>query len=157
MRGQCSNPPARRLRSHVGSDGVEWHRRPGSRAGKLGTIEALLLIYDVAIAEGISEVTLTRFGGDSLTFVLEVLAESAMPERIGTAAADGRTIAVGCAVSDEADALSALRAGADEAVVMREPVEPDIHAFVDRTLLRAGMRREDQARLAAALAELAGG
>ena len=123
--------------------------------GKLAHIEALLLIYDVEIAEGISEVTRTRFGTDDApTFVLEVLDEVSMLERIALATEDERTLAIGCVVADEADALSTIRAGADEAVVMREPVEPDIHAFVDRTLLRAGLRREDQARLAAALAEL---
>ncbi len=124
---------------------------------KLAPIEALLLIYDVGIAEGISDVTLERFGsgdGEAPTFVLEVVDEGSMAERILMATEDERTIAIGCVVADEADALSAIRAGADEAVVMREPVEPDIHAFVDRTLLRAGLRREDQARFAAALAEL---
>lgn len=98
--------------------------------------------------------TLERFGSEEPTFVLEVVDALAMPDRIRRGLDAPRTMALGCVVSDEADVLSALRAGADEAVVMREPVEPDIHAFVDRTILRAGLRREDQARLAAALAEL---
>lgn len=115
--------------------------------GKLAHIEALLFIHDVAIAEGVGEAMHARFGGDSPTFVLEVLGAKAMAVKVSAARAERDELPVGCIVADEADALEMLRRGADEAVVMHEPVDPDIHVFVDRTLLRAGLRVEREREL----------
>lgn len=55
---------------------------------------------------------------------------------------------LGAVTRTEADALEALRAGADEAGVLT--VDPGaIHAFVDRLLLRASLRREQERTSAA--------
>ena len=96
-----------------------------------------------------NDTILERFGTNEPTFVLEVVPVSDMHIKLRQLRAAGADDPIGCVVPDEADALAALRAGADEAVVMHEPVAQDIHAFVDRTILRAGLRQEDRARAVA--------
>lgn len=53
-------------------------------------------------------------------------------------------IPIGCALAREEHCLDALEAGADEAVALTLPDARAIHTLIDRTLLRASLRRKGE-------------
>jgi signal transduction histidine kinase/ActR/RegA family two-component response regulator len=115
----------------------------------LSPIEALLLVHEVALAEEISDLAHRRFRGGPITLLIEVV-DSGMEERVRTERELRGTIPIGCAVAREEECLDALRAGADEAVAVSLPEPRSIHALIDRTLLRASLRRHSE-RLSASI------
>jgi signal transduction histidine kinase/CheY-like chemotaxis protein len=112
-------------------------------------IEALLLVHEVALAEEISDLAHQRFRGSPVTLLIEVV-ESGLDERLRAERDRRGAVPVGCALAREEDCLEALKAGADEAVVLTLPDARSIHSLIDRTLLRASLRRHSE-RLSASI------
>jgi signal transduction histidine kinase/ActR/RegA family two-component response regulator len=102
-------------------------------------VQALVLVADPALIEPIAQVARRRSSG-AVSVRLEPLAGSVA---MGVAAARLRcsVMPLGCVVASEVDALLAIERGADEAAVVRGD-ECEIHAFLDRLALRAGIRAE---------------
>jgi len=115
----------------------------------LSPIEALLLVHEVALAEEISDLAHHRFRGGPVTLLIEVV-DSRLEDRVRSEREQRGAIPIGCAVAREEECLDALRAGADEAIPLTLPDPRSIHALIDRTLLRASLRRHNE-RLSASI------
>ncbi len=90
-----------------------------------------------------------RFRGGPVTLLIEVV-DSRIEERVRAERERQGTIPIGCAVAREEECLDALRAGADEAIALTLPDPRAIHSLIDRTLLRASLRRHSE-RLSASI------
>lgn len=75
-----------------------------------------------------------------MTCVLEVVQRD-LEDRVRRERERRGALPLGCALANEDACLQALRGGADEAVVLTLPNPRAVHAFIDRTLLRAQLRR----------------
>ncbi|MBO6940654.1 MAG: response regulator [Deltaproteobacteria bacterium] len=95
------------------------------------------------MAEEISDVAHQRFRGGPVTLLIEVVA-SGLGNRLRAERERRGTIPIGCAVAREEECLDALKAGADEAVAITLPDARAIHTLIDRTLLRASLRRQSE-------------
>lgn len=123
---------------------VRGSREPQvSCAGSIEHIEALLLIHDVALAEEISDLVHQRFRGSGVTFLLEVF-RGDIAARVSAERERRGALPLGVALASEDQCLEALRAGADEALALTLPDPRTIHTLVDRTLLRAQIRRHSE-------------
>lgn len=109
----------------------------------LGRIEALLLVHDVVLAEEISDIAHQRFRGGPVTLLIEVV-ERGLEARVRKERERRGAIPIGCAVGREEECLDALKAGADEAIELSIPDARAIHTLIDRTLLRASLRRQSE-------------
>jgi two-component system NtrC family sensor kinase len=144
-------PPARPATSgyralRARRDGIVGHLSR-ARTCKLGDIEALLLAHDASLASALVEATRSRIRDESISFTVEVFVGTWAPRVREERRARGPS-PIGVCVPNDAIALEALAAGADEAMVIT-PVTGDpsaVLAFVDRTLLRASLRHEDERR-----------
>ena len=116
------------------------------RRCRICTIEALLLAHEAAVARDLVEAIQLRFKDEPATFAVEVF-DGAWGSKVREERRARGPCPIGVCTPNEETALEALAAGADEAIVFASrPDGPSIHAFVDRTLLRAGLRREDERR-----------
>jgi len=91
----------------------------------------------------------TRFRADPLNLTVDVVT-GAWDERVRRARDERGSVPIGCAPASEQDCLAALRAGADEALVVPATDPGAMHSFIDRTMLRASLRKE-QERLSASI------
>lgn len=78
-----------------------------------------------------------------MTFLLEVVTGD-LEKRVRAEREIRGPLPVGCALRTEDRCLEALRGGADEAMVMTLPDPRQIHALIDRTLLRGQLRRHSE-------------
>jgi len=109
----------------------------------LAALDALLLVHDTALGERISGLAQQRFRADPLTVSVEVV-RGAMVARVRALRESRGDMPLGCAVAREEDGLDALEAGADEALVLVDHEPRSIHTLIDRTLLRASIRRKSE-------------
>ncbi|MAQ18243.1 MAG: hypothetical protein CMN30_26035 [Sandaracinus sp.] len=101
------------------------------------------------MAAEISELARQRFRGGPTTVEVDVV-----PAGIGARVRAERELRgaapLGCVLAREEDCMDALRAGADEAVVVTAADDRVIHTLIDRVLLRASLRRSSE-RLSASI------
>ncbi len=108
-------------------------------------IDTTLLTHDEATADALLHVAEPRFREEQGSLVVRVVEGHASDVvRELRAEVGGQPIGY-CARSQE-DVLDALTAGADEAVVLPNLSAATIHGFVDRTLLRASLRRSGESQ-----------
>jgi hypothetical protein len=108
------------------------------------TSDTCLLVPDEATAVALREALSARFQSVSGEIHVEI-ATGPMAHAIDAARGRHGGAPLGFVALDEASALEALRVGADEALAWPPGGEQAIQGFLDRTLLRAKIRREQEA------------
>ncbi|HVW28022.1 MAG TPA: ATP-binding protein [Polyangiaceae bacterium] len=107
------------------------------------TSDTCLLVPDETIAVALRDALSARFQAVSGEIHVEI-ASGSIAHAIETARARRGGAPLGFVALDEASALEALRVGADEAMAWPPGGEQAIQGFLDRTLLRAKIRREQE-------------
>ena len=101
------------------------------------------------LAGALRDLVEKRFRTDPTSPTVEVVG-GPWDERVRRVRDEHGSVPIGCAPPTEQDCLGALRAGADEALVVPNADPVAMHSFIDRTLLRASLRREHE-RLSASI------
>jgi len=107
------------------------------------TSDTCLLVPDETSAAALREALSTRFQAVSGEIHIEIAAGSIAHAIEGARGRHGGA-PLGFVALDEPSALEALRVGADEALAWPPRGEQAIQGFLDRTLLRAKIRREQE-------------
>jgi len=92
------------------------------------------------LAGALRDLVEKRFRTDPTSPTVEVVG-GPWDERVRRVRDEHGSVPLGCAPPTEQDCLGALRAGADEALVVPNADPVAMHSFIDRTLLRASLRR----------------
>jgi signal transduction histidine kinase/CheY-like chemotaxis protein len=108
------------------------------------TSDPCLLVPNEASAAAVRTALSARFQGMSGEIHVEIAAAGPIAHVIEAARGRYGGAPLGFVALDEASALEALRVGADEALAWPPGSEQAIQGFLDRTLLRAKIRREQE-------------
>jgi hypothetical protein len=112
------------------------------------TTKTILLVPDEACAAEFRQALSSRYRS-AVDGIDVYVAEGPLHEVLARARSRFGGAPLGYLAADETSALEALRHGADEAMATPLPSEQAIHGFVDRTVLRAVLRRATQVHDAA--------
>lgn len=107
------------------------------------TPDLIILSHDETSLDWVMDVASTRFSDSPQPVLIRPYSGDLM-EACHRARADQGGIPLGVVVSDEAAGLVALESGADETILELHLSPTSLLAFMDRTVLRARLRREQE-------------